>query len=126
MPHVIPAPDPRTLRTELAAIDALDAKVIGGLVTVMIAKHDRVRDQEWLAETFTRLAVAAHGFDEHTPADADVATIEDYAAQRMPDVLRLSFALFVRTAADLQERGQAFDFEEACGVAAAYLGGRGV
>ena len=103
-------------------LDPLDRRVLGGLVAVMIAEPGRTRDTEWMAEQLVRLAVVAHGFAENGDAatPAHVATIQDYARSRRPDIVAVALQLFVRTADDLRQR-PGFGFDDARAVVAGYL-----
>lgn len=121
-------PEPEAVRALVRALPDLDRKVLGGLVTLMIAEPARIRDQEWIAERFVHVAVVAHGFDVDPPTasaatSADVATIERYASERMPAVLEAAFALFVRTAEELRARGDGFTFDDARAIVLGYVAG---
>lgn len=112
------------VRAELQALDALDRKVVGGLVALCMTLPHKVRDREWLAERFVHVATVAHGFDGEDGAatDDDVARVRLYAQLRFEAVARATLRLFVRVGDDLQRRGGAPDFATAQALVAGYLG----
>jgi hypothetical protein len=116
-------PSAADVQALLAPLDARDRKVLGGLVLHMMREPQRVRDREWLAQRFVELAtVAEHaGAAEAAATSDDVAEIAGYARVRMTSVLNAAFALFVRTATDLQERGGAPTLADAHALLRAYL-----
>lgn len=116
------------MRALVQPLDALDRKVLGGLVALWMTEPRRVRDREWTAERFVQIATVAHGFDSARDADAPAAatsehvdTIRRYAEARMETVVRTALALFVRTAQDLQQRGGGFTFDDAQECVRRYL-----
>lgn len=116
-------PTPDEVAALVAPLDQRDRKVLGGLVVCMMREPQRVRDREWLSERFVELAnVAQHGGDRDSIAtDADVAAVAAYARARMTPVLNAAFALFLRTAADLQARGGVPTLAAAASVVRGYL-----
>lgn len=118
------APTPEEVRAQIAPLDDLDRKVLGGMVAVWMAEPKRIRDQEWTAQQFVHVATVAHGFDgEAGPASSeDVERVRGYAQQRMDDVLRVGLGLFVRVATDMQARAGGFNFEDAQECVRGYLG----
>ena len=118
------APTPEEVRAQIAPLDDLDRKVLGGMVAVWMAEPKRIRDQEWTAQQFVHVATVAHGFDgEDGPASSeDVERVRGYAQQRMDDVLRVGLGLFVRVATDMQARAGGFNFEDAQECVRGYLG----
>lgn len=113
-------PSAGELRDLIAPLDDLDRKVLGGLVAVWMAEPGRIRDREWTAQHFVQIATIAHGFDAAAAAGEpvaatgeDVERIRIYAQQRMEQVVRIGFALFVRVAHDLRERPGGFTYENA-------------
>ena len=107
-------------------LDEYDRKVLGGLVTFMIAEPSKIRDREWLAERFVQLAVVARGFDADAPhaTTDDVAMVERHAKARMRTITNAALALFVRTADELRAIGGTPTPAAAQAIVAAYLGGR--
>ncbi len=120
----MPLPTPDDVRARLRALDEFDRKVTGGLVALCMTMPEKVRDREWMAERFVHVATVAHGFDAETgPAtDADVERMRAYATTHVEAVLAATLLLFVRTAADLQQRGGPFSLSEAQQIVASYLG----
>ena len=116
-------PSAEDLRARLATLDALDKKVVGGLVALCMTTPQKVRDREWLTERFVHVATVAHGFagEGETATDDDVERVRLYAQLRLDDVLTATLLLFVRTAADLQARGGAFDMDAAAAIVRRYL-----
>lgn len=113
-------PSPDEMRARIAPLDDLDRKVLGGLVAVWMAEPGRIRDREWTAQHFVQIATIAHGFDAAAaagePAAAtsdDVERVRRYAQQRMEQVVRTAFALFVRVAYDLRELPDGFTYANA-------------
>lgn len=117
-------PDPAELRTRLAELDALDQKVVGGMVALCMAMPQQVRNREWLAERFVHVATVAHGFagEDGVASDDDVERVRLYARLRLDDVMNATLLLFVRTAADLQARGGVPDLAVAQAIVRSYLG----
>ena len=111
---------PKDLQTSLAALDALQKKVLGAVITTMIGHHDQVRDQEWMAEQFT--AAVALAMDLETPSSGPegIAKVQDYAQTHIDDLLRVAFALFAQTARDMQTRGS-FTYDDAVQQALSYF-----
>jgi hypothetical protein len=115
-------PSPAQVKELIAPLDALDRKILGGLVALMMTEPERIRDQEWMSEKFVHVSVIAHGFADDGPASTeDVARIQAYAQSRMPDIVLCAANLFVRVAEDLRERTEKPDFETARAVVRAYL-----
>lgn len=116
-------PTAAELRERLAALDELDKKVTGGMVALCMAMPAKVRDREWLAERFVHVATVAHGFagEDGNATDDDVERVRLYARLRLDDVMNATMLLFVRTAADLQERGGAPDLAAAQAIVRDYL-----
>lgn len=117
-------PTPEQVRTLVAPLDAIDRKVLGGLVALMMAEPSKVRDPEWMSERFVQVSVVALGAgdDEAAATDADVERVRDYATRRMPDLMLAAASLFVRTAEDLRGRAGGFTFDDARAVVRGYLG----
>ena len=117
-------PSPEEVRQALAHLDARRQKIVAGLFAVMIKDPARVRDREWIAENFTRLAVAAHGFDESGEVDEEVQTIQRFVQLSMNQVLDVAFPLFAQVAAELSaEKGPGkFSLDDACQRALSYFG----
>jgi len=121
MQHV---PTAAEVKQRLTALDELDRKVVGGLVALCIANPSGLRDREWLAERFVHVATVAHGFPgEDGPATSDdVERVRLYAHARWNDVMLATVQLFVRTAADLRQRGGPADLAAAQAIVRGYLG----
>jgi hypothetical protein len=111
------------LRAQIATLDELDRKVLGGTMAVWMVAPEKVRDREWVAAQFVQIAVVAHGFDAETgPAtSADVERVQAYAVARSNVVLAVAMSLFLRVAADLQARGGTFTFADGEALVRGYL-----
>lgn len=117
------APTPDEVRALIAPFDALDRRVTGGVITLLMRDPERVRDQEWLAERFVEVAVVAHGFPEDgTATTEDVEVVRTYAESRRRPILNAAIALFVRTAVELTAAGEPPTHERAHEVIRSYLG----
>lgn len=117
------APTPNEVRALLAPFDALDRRVTGGVITLLMRDPEKVRDQEWLAERFVEVAVVAHGFPEDGSATTDdVEVVRLYAEARRRAILNAAIALFVRAAVELSEAGGTPTHERAHAVIRTYLG----
>ncbi len=95
-----PLPSPAELRAELAALSHDARKIVGGLVVVMMREPGRVREREWLLETYTLLAAEALGL-----GDAEVERLEAFVRSERDATLNAAFGLFLRVAADLEGLG---------------------
>ena len=116
-------PGPDEIRASIQALDATEKKVLGGMIVLMIRNYSRIKDQEWVAENFTRLSVAALGLDEAGEVDADIDKVRAFIENSMGRVLNSAFPLFAQVAADMQRKGGAdkFTLEEACAEALRYF-----
>ena len=99
------APSPESVRETLRALPDLDRKVVGGLLFLMIAEPERIRDQEWLSERFVRVAVVAHGFDAEA-ADPMRETLS--STQRNRAAIGVPYEVY-RAAQRIQHRRQQVD-----------------
>ena len=88
----------------------------------MISAPDHVKDREWLAETLTRVAGKALGFGDAAQGD-DLETLRAWILEHRDPVLDTAFAIFVRTAEDLEGSAAAGDLtaERAAAAALVYL-----
>jgi hypothetical protein len=117
-------PTPEEMRAQLAPLDPIDRKVLGGMVALWMAEPTKIRDQEWTAQQFVHVATVAHGFDaEEGPATTEeVERVRSYAQTRMDDILRIGLGLFIRVAQDMQGREGGFSYEDAQERVRSYLG----
>ena len=117
-------PDGPQIRASIAALDAVEKKVLGGMIVVMIRNHAKVKDQEWIAENFTRLTVSALGLSQERAVDEDIQEVNEFIDASMGNVLNVAFPLFTQVAQDMRHKsmGQAFTLEEACEQALTYFG----
>jgi hypothetical protein len=118
-------PTPDEMHAMVQPLGELDRKVLGGLVALWMADPSKVKDREWTAHQFVRVATIAHGFEaDDGPATSEhVEMIRAYANEHMEQVLRVGFALFVRIAHDLQEREGGFSYANAQECVRGYLEG---
>jgi hypothetical protein len=109
--------DPRpALRRRLAALDARQRKIVGGVLAVMIENPERVREREWISEQFTQVVLLACGFE-------DVGSVQAYAREQIDLLLSACYELFTVTAEDLAPRvREGVTREEALAHALDYLG----
>lgn len=114
-------PGPEALRAGIQALEPVERKVLGGMIVLMIHHHDRVKHREWIAENFTRIAVAALGFDQEGEVDADVAAVQAFVDASMGRVLDLAFPLFRQIAVEMLAGGRP-DKKTAYELALGYLG----
>jgi hypothetical protein len=92
------------VRQQIQPLDALDRKVLGGMVALWMAEPQRVRDREWVAQQFVQVAVVAHGFqgEGDGASSDDVERVRLYANLRMAAILDIALQLLVRVAEDLR------------------------
>ncbi len=117
-------PTPAQLRQQIHALDAVQKKVLGGLIVLMIRNHDRVKDQEWIFESFARLSVPALGLDEAGEVDADLDKVQEFVQRSSSAVLNIAFPLFAAVADDMRARmaaGESYGLEDACTRALDYF-----
>ncbi|MEX1023949.1 MAG: hypothetical protein WD226_02625 [Planctomycetota bacterium] len=93
-------PNPNDVRASLAPLDDRQQKIVAGLFTVMIQNPTRVRDDEWVAEQLTHLALIAGEFEADSPADG-VEAVERYLGAHSVRLLTASLLLFQRVGLDL-------------------------
>ena len=96
--------DPDAVRAELAAFDERQKKIVGGVVAVMIQNPEAVRDREWISEQFTQVTLLACGFEDLDDAQEGLTQVQEYARENIGPILNACFRLFLRVAADMQER----------------------
>ena len=117
-------PGPDQIRASIVALDATEKKVLGGMIVVMIRNHEKIKDQEWVAENFTRISVGALGLLAASPVDEDIENVSKFVEKSMGPVLNVAFPLFAQVAADMLQRssGTPFTMEDACAQALSYFG----
>ena len=116
-------PDRPTLRAGLAALSPAASKTAAGVIVVMMREPGRVRDREWLAEVFTRVAAKALEFPEPLGPEHS-RELQRFVRREHRNVLNLCAALFVRVAEDLLESGRdpaRSDLAEATRLALGYF-----
>lgn len=118
-----PVPGPDEVRAQLARLDELDRKVVGGMVVLCMTMPEKIRDREWIAERFVQVATVAHGFaeDQGPATTADVERIRAYAQARMHDIMHAALLVFVRTAEDLRVHHGHHTFADAQAIVCRYL-----
>lgn len=97
-------PERAELRETIAGFDPRTQMVLGGMVMAMIAAPNEVTDREWLSETLTRVAARAHGCQELSPGP-ELERIRAWILEHRDRVLDAAFAVFVRSAEDLEGSG---------------------
>lgn len=115
-------PDRESLRTTIAAFDATTQKVLGGLVLAMMHQPDSVQDREWLSEALTQIAAKAHDLPDPLGQE-DVQRLRAWILAHRDPVLNAAFAVFVRSAEDLQAVAatEELTYERAVAAAMVYL-----
>ena len=117
-------PGSAKIRAAIAPLSSTEKKVLGGMIVVMIRNHDRIKDEEWVAENFTRLTVGALGLLAVRAVDEDIEEVSKFVEKSMGPVLNVAFPLFAQVAADMRQKtgGDPFTLEEACDQALSYFG----
>lgn len=102
-------PSPDEVRALLLPLDDGERKIVGGLCAFLMAEPHKAKDREWLSQRFVELCVVAQGGEDGDGAatSEDVSRVQAYARSRMQPLVGAAMALFVRTAVDLQETGDA-------------------
>jgi hypothetical protein len=111
---------PDDVRRRLSALDERSAKVVAGLVTVMMRHPARVREREWMAEQLASVALLAGDFEADS-AQGAAADLQAWLRGRTDGLLEAAFALFGRAGLDLAPRAGQLTPEEALAHALAYL-----
>jgi hypothetical protein len=117
-------PNRDQIRAGIQGLDVAEKKVLGGIMVVMIHNHARVKDREWIAENFTRLAVPALGVAGVGDVDDDLDRVKRFVTASLGRVLDLAYPLFALVAADMQGRmaaGESHSLEDAVERALAYF-----
>lgn len=116
-------PGPDQIRAAIALLNTVEKKVLGGMIVLMIQNHARIKDQEWVAENFTRLSVGALGLEQEREVDADIEEVSKFIETSMGPVLNAAFPLFAQVATDMQVKtgSQGFTLEAACTQALTYF-----
>ena len=117
-------PDAFEMRAMISALSAVEKKLLGGMILLMIKNHTRVRDREWLAENFTRLAVPALSLDSDGAVDRDIDAVKALVRESLDPVLNAALPLFARVAADMAAgpKAQGFCYDDCCEQAMSYFG----
>ena len=113
-------PSPDDVRHRLAELDGRSAKVVAGLVTVMMRHPARVREREWMAEQLAHVALLA-GDVEADSARTAAAELQTWLRGRADGLLEAAFLLFGRAGLDLAPRAGRLTPEEALAHALGYL-----
>ena len=116
-------PGPKEIRAAIAELNGTERKVLGGMVVLMIHNHQKIKDQEWVAESFTRVSVSALERNTEGPVDEDIQVVSTFIEKSMGPVLNVAFPLFAQVAVDMQgQTGDAgFTLEDACTQALHYF-----
>ncbi|QDU65761.1 hypothetical protein [Engelhardtia mirabilis] len=115
-------PDRETLRQTIAGFDSTRQKVLGGMVLAMINQPDAIQDREWLSEGLAQMAARALELPD-APGPAELELLRAWILEHRDAVLNAAFAVFVRSAEDIQEAGalEGLTFERASAAALVYL-----
>lgn len=116
-------PEAGELRATLAELDERQRKIVGGVVAILIEQPERARERELVVEQYTQVVLLACGFEDVASVHDGVEQVQAYAREQIDPLLNATFALFVRTAADLADRAEPPSKEEAVAHALGYLAG---
>lgn len=111
---------PDDVRRRLAALDDRSAKVVAGLVAVMMRHPARVREREWMAEQLASVALLAGDLEADSGPDA-VARLQAWLRGSSDLLLESSFLLFGRAGLDLAPRAAELTPAQALAHALGYL-----
>jgi len=122
-------PSPEELGAVARGLDERQGKIVVATIAHMIEHSHRVRDREWVSETFAHTVAIAFADEERakgTTAPAatsdDVARVQAYAQEQAPVLLPLAFGIFGQVALTLQRRGGPITAEAAMTEVLSYLG----
>ncbi len=118
-------PSRQDLRRDLSTFDEVQTKVAGGMLAVMFASPDRVKDREWMSEQFTQVALLTGQFEEAEHAHEGVEVAQAWIKANITAVLNACFALFVHVAEDMRGRhgSETFSASDAMIQALGYFDG---
>jgi hypothetical protein len=111
---------PDDVRRRLAALDDHSAKVVAGLVAVMMRHPSRVREREWMAEQLASVALLAGDLEADSGSEA-VARLQAWLHGCSDLLLESAFLLFGRAGLDLAPRAAELTPEQALAHALGYL-----
>lgn len=115
------APTPEDVRRALAGFDALQQKVVTGLLAAMMQRPEGVRDREWISEQLTHVTLLAGEFEANSPDDG-IRVVQEFLQTHSRELLSATLLLFQRVGLDLAPRAaEGFTLEEALKVAVEYL-----
>jgi hypothetical protein len=112
------------VRARIQELSVAEKKVLGGMIVVMIHDHTRVKQREFIAENFTRLAVPALQLDADGEVDADLDAVQAFVDASMGRVLDLAYPLFALVAEDMRGKmaaGQGHSLADATAQAMGYF-----
>ena len=90
------------VRAALAEMDDRQRKIVGGVLAVMFASRERVREREWMVEQFTEVTLLACDFEDVPSVQDGMQQVQDYVRANIDTVLNACFMLFTQVAVDLQ------------------------
>ena len=97
-------PDRDALRASLATLDERGRKVVGGMMAILFAHPERVREREWVSEQFTQVVLLAGGVEGGDGAQDAIVVVQDYVRENIDALLNACFALFLVVGDDLAPR----------------------
>lgn len=114
------------LRATLAALDARQRKIVGGMFALMIQNPERIREREWIVAGLTQVVLLSLEAVEDPGAavESPMAAVEDvqrYAKEHADLLLNAAFSLFRQVGEDMAARAGGFAFEDAMAQALAYF-----
>ncbi|MEZ6014391.1 MAG: GNAT family N-acetyltransferase [Planctomycetota bacterium] len=111
----MPLPPRAELRRDLARMDPVRQKLVGGVLAVMFTQPERVRDRDWIVEQFTQVTLLAADAGElgadfeaaqraQDGGSAALQVVQRFVRDNVDQVLNACFALFLHVADDLRGR----------------------
>lgn len=97
-------PDRDALRAQLTHFDDVERKVVGGMLAVIFAAPDRIRDREWMAEQYTQVALVTGQFEEAEHAHEGFERAREWIRAHIGEHLGACIALFVHVAEDMRRQ----------------------
>ncbi|HIG87087.1 MAG TPA: hypothetical protein EYQ25_08590 [Planctomycetes bacterium] len=107
--------DRNLLATNVANMDQLQRKIVGGLLVVLFHNPSRIQDQEWLLEQLTQVMILAEDFKSPEAVQA-------YLKAHVHDLLNTALRIFGCVGEDLAPRAtEGITHQDAMLLALTYL-----
>ncbi len=109
--------DRNLLAANVANLDQLQRKIVGGLLAVLFHKPGRIQNQEWLLEQLTQVMILAEDFK-------DLEAVQAYLKAHVHDLLNTALRIFGCVGEDLAPRAtEGITHQDAMLLALKYLEG---